>query len=182
MDQHQLHDYVIPKNMSTMSLERRLRQLKEESQKLDQVLTLKLASSQSGQNLLHIGASLSSLPPDLHALLQHLHPVLSQAETSASDQRQRLEQLVQEARAIRMAERRVHAALACAELYADLEAAEAGLKRHSRQDEPLEAFVEDAERDQPYHGTCRGDHGCFAEGSPEDKLLLSLYSLHCVAW
>jgi hypothetical protein len=116
---------VIPKNMSTMSLERRLRQLRDESQKLDQVLTQKLASSQSGQNLLHIGTSLSSLPPDLHSLLQHLHPVLSQAESAESDQLELLRQLVQSARDIQVAERRVQYAQDCADLYADLMAAEA---------------------------------------------------------
>lgn len=116
-------DHISP-NMSTMSLENRLRQLKEESQKLDHVLTQKLASSQSGQNLLHIGTSLSSLPPDLHLLLQQLHPVLSQAELSEKEQLQQLEQLVQAVRDIKLAERRVQHSQECSDLYQDLIAAE----------------------------------------------------------
>jgi hypothetical protein len=58
----------IPSNLSTSALENKLRQLREESNQLNQELPKKLASSQSGQNLLHIGSSLSTLPPDLHSL------------------------------------------------------------------------------------------------------------------
>jgi hypothetical protein len=119
----------IPKNMSTASLEQKLRQLKEQSQKQSQMLTQKLASSQSGQNLLHIGTSLSTLPPDLHSFLSQLHPLLSQSEVSEKEQLLLLEQLVAAAHEIRVQERRVRHANDCADMYADLNAAEAALQR-----------------------------------------------------
>ncbi|GKZ01234.1 hypothetical protein MPSEU_001074500 [Mayamaea pseudoterrestris] len=122
----------IPKNMSTMSLERRLQQLKEESQKLDQTLTQKLASSPSGQNLLHMSTSLNTLPPDLHLLLQQLHPIYSQAEQAESSQWEILDDLTQAARAIQLADRRVIHANDCIDLYEDLMAAEACVIRRNK--------------------------------------------------
>jgi hypothetical protein len=133
----------IPKNMPTSSLEKRLRNLKEESQKLDQILTQKLASSQSGQNLLHIGTSLSSLTPDLHLLLQQLHPVLSQAESAEAEQLQQLEQLVQAAREIKLAERRVQHSQECSDLYADLVAAERCVQKEVSREQTEELYFED---------------------------------------
>jgi hypothetical protein len=96
-------------------------------------LTAKLASSQSGQNLLHIGTSLSTLPPDLHSLLTQLHPVLSSAESTEKQYLQRLERLVQCGNEIRLEERRVQHAKDCAELYQDLLAAESVVKKDASQ-------------------------------------------------
>ena len=119
----------VPAAMSTSALESKLRDLREKSNKHSQILTAKLASSQSGQNLLHIGTSLSSLPPDLHSLLTQLHPVLSSAESTEKQYLQRLQRLVQCANEIRVEERRVQNAKECADLYQDLLAAERVVKR-----------------------------------------------------
>lgn len=123
----------VPTAMSTSALENKLKGLKEKSNKHSQLLTAKLASSQSGQNLLHIGTSLSSLPPDLHSLLTQLHPVVSSAESTEKQYIQRLEHLVQCGNDIRLEERRVQHAKDCAELYQDLLAAETVLKRDASQ-------------------------------------------------
>ena len=115
--------------MPTSALESKLRTLREKSNQHSQILTQKLASSQSGQNLLHIGTSLSTLPPDLHALLTQIHPVLSAAEATEQQQRQKLESLVKHANEIRSEQRRMVHASECAELYQDLLAAERDVKR-----------------------------------------------------
>ena len=114
----------IPTAMSTSALQAKLKDLKEKSNKHSQILTAKLASSQSGQNLLHIGTSLSSLPPDLHSLLTQLHPVLSATEATEKQYMLRLEKLVERGNEIRVERRRVEHARECAELYQDLLAAE----------------------------------------------------------
>ena len=119
----------IPTAMSTSALENKLKDLKGKSIKHSQILTAKLASSQSGQNLLHIGTSLQTLPPDLHSLLTQLHPVLSCAETAEKEYLQRLQKLVQCGNDIRMEERRVGNARECAGLYEDLVSAENRLKK-----------------------------------------------------
>lgn len=115
--------------MSTATLESKLRKVREQSQKLSQLLTQKLASSQSGQNLLHIGTSLSTLPPDLHLLLTSLHPVLSAAEQAEKEQLQELRHVVDAAHQIRLAQRRAQHATECADLYADIVAAEQTIQR-----------------------------------------------------
>lgn len=119
--------------LSTLALQNKLRLLRQESQKDSQLLTQKLASSQSGQNLLHIGTSLSTLPPDLHSLLTQLHPILSAAEGSEQEQLQTLRELVQAAKEIRLVERRIQHAAECADLYADLLAAEHSLQQRKQQ-------------------------------------------------
>jgi hypothetical protein len=123
----------VPTAMSTSALESTLRDLKEKSNKHSQILTAKLASSQSGQNLLHIGTSLSSLPPDLHSLLTQLHPVVSSAEGTEKQYLQRLQKLVQLGNEIRVEERRVASARECADLYQDLLAAESVVRRDASQ-------------------------------------------------
>ena len=110
---------------STSALEMKLRKLRDDSQKLSQVLTQKLASSQSGQDLLHIGTSLSTLPPDLHSLLSGLHPVLAAAEDAESAISKALTQVVDVAQSVRRERRRCEEAESSANLYADLTAAEA---------------------------------------------------------
>ena len=125
-----MSDYVdAPAAMSTSALQTKLKDLKEKSNKHSQILTAKLATSQSGQNLLHIGTSLSSLPPDLHSLLTQLHPVLSSAEATEKQFIQRLEKLVVCGNEIRSEQRRVEHAMECADLYQDLIAAEHVVKR-----------------------------------------------------
>lgn len=119
----------VPAAMSTSALQAKLKDLKEKSNKHSQILTAKLASSQSGQNLLHIGTSLSTLPPDLHSLLTQLHPVLSAAEATEKQYVQRLEKLVECGNEIRYEQRRVEHAKECADLYQDLLAAEQVVKR-----------------------------------------------------
>lgn len=117
-------DDVVPTAMSTSALESKLKELREKSNKHSQLLTAKLASSQSGQNLLHIGTSLSTLPPDLHSLLTQLHPVLSSAETTEKVHHEHLSKLVRFGNAIRHEQRRVVYAQDAADLYEDLAAAE----------------------------------------------------------
>jgi hypothetical protein len=117
--------------MPTSSLESKLKTLREKSNQHSQILTQKLASSQSGQNLLHIGTSLSTLPPDLHSLLTQLHPVLSAAETTEQHQLKELRSIVQHANEIRTEQRRMIHAAECADLYQDLLAAERDVKRDS---------------------------------------------------
>lgn len=122
-------DNGVPAAMSTSALQAKLKDLKEKSNKHGQILTAKLASSQSGQNLLHIGTSLSTLPPDLHSLLTQLHPVLSATESTEKQYMHRLEKLVECANQIRSEQRRVNHAKECAALYQDLLAAEQVVKR-----------------------------------------------------
>ena len=117
-------DELVPTAMSTSALEAKLKELREKSNKHSQLLTAKLASSQSGQNLLHIGTSLSTLPPDLHSLLTQLHPVLSSAETTEKAYHANLTKLVECGNAIRHEQRRVVYTQDAAELYEDLVAAE----------------------------------------------------------
>jgi hypothetical protein len=112
--------------MSTSALEAKLRQLRQASQEHSQILTQKLASSQgAGQNLLHIGTSLSTLPPDLHNLSTQLHPVfLSTVEGVERNHVLALQALVGQATAVRATGRRVTTAADAADLYADFCAAE----------------------------------------------------------
>ena len=123
----------IPTAMSTSALENKWKDLKAKSNKHSQILTAKLASSQSGQNLLHIGTSLQTLPPDLHSLLTQLHPVLSCAETAEKEYLKRLQKLVQYGNDIRFEERRVENTRECAGLYEDMLAAEHRLRKDASQ-------------------------------------------------
>ena len=122
--QHALIPEEIP-SMNTAALEAKLRQVRDAAQEHSQVLTQKLASSPSGQNLLHIGTSLSTLPPDLHTLLTHMHPFVNVLEGFEKDQRKALTTLVDKATAIRQDQHRVLTAERAADLYADLTSAEA---------------------------------------------------------
>ena len=137
-------DIHIATAMSTSALEIKLKDLKGKSTKHSQILTAKLASSQSGQNLLHIGTSLQTLPPDLHSLLTQLHPVLSCAESSEKEYLRRLQKLVQCGNDIRFEERRVRNAKECAGLYEDLLAAETMVhKDSSRRRQQLDLWSDD---------------------------------------
>ena len=119
-------------NLNTSALESKLRQVREAAQEHSQVLTQKLASSPSGQNLLHIGTSLSTLPPDLHTLLTHMHPFVNVLEGFEQDQRKALTTLVEKATAIRQDQHRVLTAERAADLYADLTSAEACIQNDGK--------------------------------------------------
>jgi hypothetical protein len=123
-DNHIADEDEVITALSTVALEQKLVTLRDKSNKLSQLLTQKLATSQSGQNLLHIGSSLSSLPPDLHSLLTNLHPVLSAAESTEKQYLTNLQKLVAAANEIRLEQRRTEHAIECAEIYEDLCAAE----------------------------------------------------------
>jgi hypothetical protein len=115
--------------LSTAALDQKLRSLRELSNQHSQALTQKLATSQSGQNLLHIGSSLSTLPPDLHSLLTQLHPILSAAEATEKSNLASLQRLVGFGNTIRAEQRRVEHAAECADVLEDLLAAERDVKR-----------------------------------------------------
>lgn len=119
--------------MSTTSLEHKLKQLQDESQAQSQLLTQRLAESQSGQNLLHMSTRLSAVPPSLHALLQQLHPLVSQVEQSEKHIVQQLDALVQHAQEMRLEDRRSRHAMEATELVEDLFAAETALQRFRQQ-------------------------------------------------
>ena len=82
---------------------------------------------------MHIGTSLSTLPPDLHTLLTNIHPLLAATEQLEQDQIQALQELVQHANKIRHEQYRVEQAQDCATLYRDLLSAEHCVSEQSRQ-------------------------------------------------
>jgi hypothetical protein len=110
--------------LSNAALEAKAKQLQQQSAQLSAALTQKLATSQSGQNLLHMGTSLSSLPPDLHVLLQNLHPILSATEALEKTVAAPLEKVTSVQAVIGQQQARGRAALTAAETYQDLIAAE----------------------------------------------------------
>lgn len=132
--------------LPTSALEAKLRTLREQSQKHSQALTQKLATSQSGQNLLHIGTSLSTLPPDLHSLLTQLHPLLSATEATEKEFFDLLHKLVACANDIRILQRRIDNATDCAQLYEDLEASERDVKRDAKLRRVADAMDNDFEQ------------------------------------
>lgn len=70
---------------SNATLQAQLDRLRNASAEHGHALTQKLASSDSGQALLHIGTQLSSLPTDLHAAISHVHPILTACETTVQE-------------------------------------------------------------------------------------------------
>eukprot|EP00986_Skeletonema_menzelii_P006064 scaffold2300_cov138-Skeletonema_menzelii.AAC.1 len=113
---------------STPYLQSRLVQLRHQSQDLSTELTKKLATSRSGQSLLHIGPSLSTLPPDLTSLLEALSPLLSQVEQYESENRGELDRLVHMGREVQCAVKKREFSGQCAEIYSDLMGAEEVLR------------------------------------------------------
>ncbi|KAL7580837.1 hypothetical protein ACA910_001110 [Epithemia clementina (nom. ined.)] len=132
VDLESLIPSIVPASLSTSGLEHRLRQLREASTQHSQILTQKLASSQSGQNLLHMGSALSTLPPDLQNLMAQLQPFLNAVEQAEQDELQRLETLVATASKVQHKSRRIQQAHAAANLYADLQAAELAVEHYRR--------------------------------------------------
>ena len=107
-------------NLSTPILISTLSSLRSKSATLSSTLTAKLASSPSGQNLLHIGPSLSTLPPDLHSLITNLEPVLDQVKQYRDGNIAELERVVDLGRSIELALRRAEDGKECAEILGDL--------------------------------------------------------------
>lgn len=114
----------IPSNLSNAALQHKYQQLRDQADQHGQVLTQKLASSQSGQNLLHMGSSLSTLPTDLHFLLTQLSPLLQAVEETESSLSSKLNNICERALTIQKQQRRVRHAQECADAYEDLVAAE----------------------------------------------------------
>ena len=154
--------------MSTSALEDKLKDLRAKSNKHSQLLTARLASSQSGQNLLHIGTSLQTLPPDLHSLLTQLLPVLSCAETAEKEYLQRLERLVDCGTRIKVERRRVGHARECADLFRDLVVAEERVRLDASQRKRASSFASSFAS----ASTSTADHVSLLERSAQTTLVL----------
>jgi hypothetical protein len=133
-DNHQHDQRSSDKNaavgyLSTAALEQRLRKLKDESNAQSQLLTQKLAESQSGQNLLHMSTRLSTLPPLLHSLLQQLHPVLSSVEHAEKGTLDQLQRIRHHVVSVRIEQRRASHAVECSNLYRGVLSAERVLQQ-----------------------------------------------------
>jgi hypothetical protein len=111
-------------NLSTPLLNSKLTALKSQSATLASSLTAKLASSPSGQSLLHIGPSLSTLPPDLQCLLASLEPMLKQVEEYEKMNQTELIRIVTAGKLVETECRRAVHAKECMALLTDLVAAE----------------------------------------------------------
>ena len=164
VDLESLIPSTIPTTYSTTGLEYRLQQLREASAQHSQILTQKLASSQSGQNLLHMGTSLSTLPPDISNLLQHLHPFVATVEQTERDQMKRLEKLVASASKVQRQAHRVQKARAAANLYADLQAAETAVQRYR---------VHRSQKDQTAKSEGTGKFSCSLISLLDHKVMLT---------
>lgn len=119
---------------TTSSLESQLHTLKERSQQLSQSLTQKLATSQSGQNLLHIGPSLSTLPPDLHSLITNLQPLKKDIELFQDKCFEEYKLLNDCSNNIEYMLRRCKNSNECANMYTDLVSAEHDIKLFNNND------------------------------------------------
>jgi len=118
-----------PSNLSTMELESKLQSLRGQSNKLSQELTQRLATSESGQNLMQIGPSLSTLPPDLHSLITCVQPLLSDVEEYEETNTKELDRLHQYQEIIDSSSARARHARHCVALFEDLCAGERDVKR-----------------------------------------------------
>lgn len=118
-------EFYIP----TSDLESKLHALREQSNKLSQELTQRLATSESGQNLMQIGPSLSTLPPDLHSLITCIKPLLHDVEEYVEANAVELERLEQYQLNIEACSARAQHARQCVALYEDLSAGERDVKR-----------------------------------------------------
>jgi conserved oligomeric Golgi complex subunit 2 len=111
---------------SNAALERRAAQMRAEAEERSAALTQQLATTLSGQNLLHMGQQLNNLiPPNLHALVQHLAPLsVEPLERALQPPLSRLQRTAAVCLAARdRAERAQHAV----HLYQDLCGAERGM-------------------------------------------------------
>ena len=115
--------------ISTSELESKLQTLREQSNKLSQELTQRLATSESGQNLMQIGPSLSTLPPDLHSLITYIQPLLNDVEEYVEANSVELNRLQQYQLDIEACSTRAQHARQCASIYEDLCAGERDVQR-----------------------------------------------------
>ncbi len=118
-------------NLSTPLLNSKLTTLKSQSATLASTLTAKLASSPSGQSLLHIGPSLSTLPPDIQSLLASLEPMLHQIEEYEKYNQNELIRIVTAGKLVEAECRRAANARECNDLLSGLVAAEEILSSYS---------------------------------------------------
>ena len=168
--------------LSTGALEQRLRKLKDESAAQSQLLTQKLAESQSGQNLLHMSTRLSTLPPLLHSLLQQLHPVLSSAERAEEGTLDQLQRIRQQVVSVRVEQRRASHAVECSNLYQDVLSAERILRQRQRQQQQPHRFTatKKTKKPKPLHGSS-GTRGGWVLTEPLLLLLVGLFVVSCTA-
>lgn len=113
----------------TAELESKLQSLREQSNRLSQELTQRLATSESGQNLMQIGPSLSTLPPDLHSLITCIKPLLHDVEEYVEANTVELDRLQHYQLSIEASSARAQHARQCVALYEDLCAGERDVKR-----------------------------------------------------
>lgn len=111
-------------SLSTPLLNSKLSSLRTQSQTLSSNLTARLASSPSGQSLLHIGPSLSTLPPDLQMLMDSLKPMLNDVHEYQQMNQNELIRIVTAGKLIQREVRRAKVAKDCAGLLKDFGAVE----------------------------------------------------------
>jgi len=155
---------------STPYLQSRLVQLRHQSQDLSTELTKKLATSRSGQSLLHIGPSLSTLPPDLTSLLEALSPLVTQVEQYEAENRSELERLVNQGREVQCAMKKRDFSVQCAEIYSDLMGAEEVLRRkqQQQQQQPQEKEQSTASKTKNNDDTNKREGGGYYEDDDDD--------------
>uniref|UniRef100_A0A7S3V8Q4 COG complex component COG2 C-terminal domain-containing protein n=1 Tax=Chaetoceros debilis TaxID=122233 RepID=A0A7S3V8Q4_9STRA len=119
-------------NLSTPLLNSKLTTLRSQSSTLSSTLTAKLASSPSGQSLLHIGPSLSTLPPDLHSLLTAVTPMLEQVRQYEKHNQKELVRIVTAGKLIERECRRAEHSKDCTQILRDLVAVEKILEQDQK--------------------------------------------------
>jgi hypothetical protein len=150
--------------MSNSTLEAKAKQLREESAKHSAVLTQKLANSDSGQNLLHIGTALSSLPPDLHSALSSLQPLTAATATSEEHQTDQLTDILKCRKEIEHQRLRCRQAQSAIDVYGDLVAVEATLQylaQHSSGRPPVPPRNQQANNGMNNHDGDENEEGTF---------------------
>jgi hypothetical protein len=128
-----IHHPTPDESTSTSTLQTRLQSLRHQSSQLSSELTKKLATSRSGQSLLHIGPSLSTLPPDLSTLIEALDPLHSQVCEYEKEKVEELKRLVTLGSGVRKALWRSRFGVECGEIYGDLCGAEEVLRSFGQQ-------------------------------------------------
>ena len=109
---------------TTQQLQQRLSSLKVQSSNLSSELTKRLATSRSGQSLLHIGPSLSTLPPDLSSLTDAITPLITDITNYESSTIIEYKQLIGQYNTINTLLIRNKYAKECSTLYNELVVAE----------------------------------------------------------
>jgi len=146
--------------ISTAELESKLQSLREQSNKLSQELTQRLATSESGQNLMQIGPSLSTLPPDLHSLITCIQPLLNDVEEYVEANSVELNRLQQYQLDIEACSTRAQHARQCASIYEDLCAGERDVQRDLAL---LKNFSTVVAGDGPFDDNVKEDYSHFVD-------------------